>query len=479
MKLFDIGFVIGRIISDGVMTFLALLFAWYVRMVWFDTFFFSWIGLGVPTTFYPLEGYITLALKVVVVLLVIFGLSGRYRFEVDEKVSDEMGKVVLAYTLGFAVLVVLFYFSQLFFFSRAIFGIAWAVGLFFVLGGRGILRWKRRWLYRGGFGQKTLLILGSTDGHKEVWEYVLKNPKYNIVGVLSEKKSTKKTTHSLPILGTFKKFENVLEELKPDEVLLMSDHSSDSLDAQLVKLAHIHHVKFRFLPDELGLDLAAVEVSTLGKSPLITLLNTKITGWGSVVKALFDHTASLVALVLLSPVFLVCAVMVLCESPRAPIFYRSKRVGKNGKLFSCYKFRSMVPDAEEQKKALLKKNQRKGGVLFKIEDDPRITRLGKFLRKWSLDELPQLLNVLKGDMSLIGPRPHLPEEVEKYNKDDLRVLSVRPGITGFAQINGRSDLSYEDEMRYELFYLKNWSLWLDFVIVVKSVWVVLTRKGAS
>jgi lipopolysaccharide/colanic/teichoic acid biosynthesis glycosyltransferase len=186
-----------------------------------------------------------------------------------------------------------------------------------------------------------------------------------------------------------------------------------------------------------------------------------------------------VATIVLSPLFAVVAWKVWRENKSAPIVYASKRVGKNGKEFNCLKFRTMVPDADEKKKKLLKKNQRKGGVLFKMEDDPRITSLGKVLRKWSLDELPQLWNVVQGHMSLIGPRPHLPEEVRKYAKDDLRVLSIRPGITGFAQINGRSSLSFKEEMNYELFYLKNWSFKLDIIIFLKSLWVVVKRKDVS
>lgn len=139
----------------------------------------------------------------------------------------------------------------------------------------------------------------------------------------------------------------------------------------------------------------------------------------------------------------------------------------------------MVPDAEKQKKKLLKKNDRKGGVLFKLENDPRVTSLGKFLRKTSLDELPQLWNVFWGDMSLIGPRPHLPEEVKKYDADHHPLLSIKPGITGYAQINGRSKLSFEEEMKYELFYLKHWNLWLDLIILIKTIWIVLRRKNSA
>lgn len=475
MKLFEVGFVFGKMISDGVMTFLALLFAWFVRMAWYDNAFFSWLGLSDPTTLYPFGSFVELAVKIALILVALMALGGRYQIDVEEKISEEIGKTIVTYTLGFAVLVVLFYFTQLFFFSRAIFGIAWLAGLILTLTGRGLLRSKRRWLHRLGFGRRKMLLLGVENVAPEVIEHILENPKYEVVGILSEKKTTKKSLKGVKIEGTFAQFEEKLQELKPDEVLLVSDHSSDFLNTQLAKTAHIYHVKFSFLPDELGMDLAAVQVSILGNSPLITLLHTKITGWGSLLKGFIDFVFSGIALVVLSPIMLFCAIIVFIESPRAPIIYKSRRVGKDGKEFNCYKFRSMVPDADEQKKKL--KNQRKGGVLFKVENDPRITKVGKFLRKWSLDEFPQFFNVFIGNMSLIGPRPHLPEEVKKYNKDDLRVLSVRPGITGFAQIHGRSNLSYEEEMKYELFYLKNWSFWLDFIIAIKSFFVIVKREN--
>jgi len=139
----------------------------------------------------------------------------------------------------------------------------------------------------------------------------------------------------------------------------------------------------------------------------------------------------------------------------------------------------MVADAEAQKAKLIKKNERDGGVLFKLAEDPRITKLGHFLRKYSIDEIPQLLNILKGDMSFVGPRPHLEEEVNKYPDHNRQLLLLRPGLTGMAQINGRSSLSFEDEMKHEMFYLKNWSLWLDGVVVLKTIAVVIKGENAG
>lgn len=158
-------------------------------------------------------------------------------------------------------------------------------------------------------------------------------------------------------------------------------------------------------------------------------------------------------------------------------FYKSQRVGKGGQLFDMYKFRSMTMDAEKEKQKLLAKNERKDGPLFKMENDPRITSFGKWIRKFDIDELPQLYNVLIGNMSLIGPRPHLREEVKLYKEYQKRVLTLKPGITGMAQSHGRHENTFDDEVRLDTFYIENWNLLLDMKILLKTVTVVLGRKG--
>ncbi len=464
----------GRILNDGVMIFLALLFAYFLRMRWFGI-----LQLGAPTTLFPLDLFYVFAFKITLVLLAIFALNGRYNFNKDEKIWDEILSIFWTFSAGMALVLVVFFFSKFTFFSRFIFGVSWLVGLILILAGRTQLRWARRRFYEMGYGRIRILVLGTGKLSTQAIAFLKQDPQFEIVGILSEKSVREKHFEGYPIIGIFDDFESVLENQKPDEVLVTSENSTEKVTAKLVRLAHIAHVKFRFLPDELGLDLAAVEMSTMGNLPLVTLKNTKLDNWGFVFKSSVDFVVSIVASVLLSPVFAIVAWKIWREDPQSPILYKSKRVGQNGKTFYCLKFRTMVPDADEKKKTLLKKNQRKGGVLFKMDDDPRVTKLGKVLRKWSLDELPQLWNVLWGDMSLIGPRPHLPEEVKKYAKDDLRVLSIRPGITGFAQVNGRSRLSFKEEMNYELFYLKNWSFKLDIIIFLKSLFVVLKRKDVS
>ena len=182
-------------------------------------------------------------------------------------------------------------------------------------------------------------------------------------------------------------------------------------------------------------------------------------------------------LLLLSPLLAVLALVVKLDSPQGPVFFAQKRVGHHGSTFSMYKFRSMVPNAEELKAQLMDRNEGQG-VLFKIADDPRVTRVGRFMRRYSLDELPQLWNVLTGNMPLVGPRPPLDDEVRRYEEDVHRRLLVKPGITGLWQVSGRSDLSWEESTRLDLYYVENWSVIGDIIVLCKTVRAVFTAVGA-
>ena len=195
------------------------------------------------------------------------------------------------------------------------------------------------------------------------------------------------------------------------------------------------------------------------------------------IKRVMDFTLSLIGLIVLSPVFLVISILIKKESDR-PVFFKHKRIGKNGKEIYIYKFRSMVTNAEELIKKFTPEQMKEFKENFKLENDPRITRVGKFLRKTSLDELPQLLNIIKGDLSIIGPRPVIEEELEKYGNNKERFLSVMPGLTGYWAANGRSCTSYEQRMAMELYYVDNISFKLDMKIFFKTIISVIKREGA-
>jgi exopolysaccharide biosynthesis polyprenyl glycosylphosphotransferase len=215
----------------------------------------------------------------------------------------------------------------------------------------------------------------------------------------------------------------------------------------------------------------------LGRFPVMYLEPFHQSGWRSWAKRLFDLLGSLVALVVLAIPLATIALLIKVDS-RGPVFYRQRRVGKNGRLFDVVKFRTMIPNAHALRQELAALNEA-DGPLFKIRNDPRITRIGRFLRKTSLDELPQLWNVLRGEMSLVGPRPALPEEAELWAPELRDRLRVQPGITGMWQVSGRSNTSFDEYSRLDLYYVDNWSLIADLSIMVKTLPSVLLQHGAS
>ncbi|QQS59080.1 sugar transferase [Candidatus Peregrinibacteria bacterium] len=262
-----------------------------------------------------------------------------------------------------------------------------------------------------------------------------------------------------------------------DEVWHVDPFLSEETGERLRSLCYREHRVFRFIPWS-SVAFARMELHIFSGVPLLRPVPESLSGWGRVMKRLFDVCASVVFALLLSPLFLLLGIGVKLTS-QGTIFYGATRIGRDGKPFRCFKFRSMVQNADAFRAELEKENHRRDGPFFKIRNDPRVTAFGRFLRRFSLDELPQLWNVFLGEMSLVGPRPHLPEEIEKFTPELRRVLSVRPGLVGLSQVSGRSDLRFDEEMRLDIYYLENWSFWLDVKIVLKATLVVLRGRGAD
>jgi exopolysaccharide biosynthesis polyprenyl glycosylphosphotransferase len=258
---------------------------------------------------------------------------------------------------------------------------------------------------------------------------------------------------------------------------------------EAVTYATNQHLSYQFVPNQFGLYAVNSSVTALAGVPMVEIRLTPLDGWGRIVKRAFDFLAALAGLIVLSPVFLIITAIMLATDP-GPVFYRHTRLARSGKNVRVLKFRSMqwkyctgpkrpFKTAEEVfaamgRQDLIEQFQRD----MKVEDDPRVTRLGKFLRKTSLDELPQLLNVLHGDMSLVGPRPILAAELERYGTGAPTFLALKPGITGLWQISGRNDISYEERVKLDIFYVENWSIWMDIKIILKTAWSVMASRGA-
>jgi exopolysaccharide biosynthesis polyprenyl glycosylphosphotransferase len=227
------------------------------------------------------------------------------------------------------------------------------------------------------------------------------------------------------------------------------------------------------VPDQV--DAAPVRHGDVSGLCVLDALSARPSTTRELPKRVLDLGFSALILVVLAPILLLIAVVITLDSP-GPVLYSSQRVGKRGRTFRCFKFRTMVRHAEQQRDGFAHLNER-DGVLFKIANDPRITRVGRFLRKYSLDELPQFFNVLRGEMSVVGPRPPVASEVEEYSHNHLRRLDVMPGITGLWQIVGRQDPSFDSYVSHDITYIENWSLWLDIKIMARTLGVVLSGTG--
>jgi exopolysaccharide biosynthesis polyprenyl glycosylphosphotransferase len=233
----------------------------------------------------------------------------------------------------------------------------------------------------------------------------------------------------------------------------------------------------RVLPGYYESVTADAPIEYLGDFPVVALHRGHVPLFAMALKRIFDIALSLTALIMAAPVMIAIAIAIRIEDG-GPIFYVSERVGKKGTVFACFKFRSMVLNADKIKAQLAAQNERGGGILFKMKDDPRVTKVGKFVRKYSLDELPQLFNVLQGDMSIVGPRPPIASEVAKYEIDHFRRLEVLPGLTGLWQVRARQDPSFERYIALDTAYVENWSFWLDLKIILLTASAVLRGTGA-
>jgi len=345
-------------------------------------------------------------------------------------------------------------------------------------------RWVwRKWLLRrraaGQYSHRAILM-GERMKSEHVAEQMAREGSSGIiiVGAVTERGTAERDlAPGIPVLGDYTSLSRVLAEARADTVVFTG---ADTIDPRgmrqlgwALEATSTNLIVAPALTDVAGPRIHARPVAGL---PLIQVDYPEFEGRKYAAKRAFDLVVSSIALVVLSPLFLVLAVLVQRDSP-GPAFFTQERIGLNGRRFKMLKFRSMVVDAESQLPSLLDRTDG-NGVLFKMHADPRVTRIGAVLRRYSLDELPQLVNVLRGDMSLVGPRPPLASEVEQYDEWTRRRLLVRPGITGLWQTQGRSDLSWEDSVRLDLFYVENWSLTGDIIILYRTVRSVLTAKGA-
>ena len=301
----------------------------------------------------------------------------------------------------------------------------------------------------------------------------------NEIGYIAKTKEEYENTHEGEYIGCMDDLEELIREYNIDQICIMQKREHEHEVAQrYVDLCVQMGVTVRLVVDFYKRRRAYSYVSTIGTYPIITYHTITLNTYTQVVKRVVDIIGAIVGIILTSPIMIFTAIAIKIDS-KGPVLFKQPRVGKNGRIFNIYKFRSMYIDAEERKKELMAQNEREGDVMFKMKDDPRVTKVGKVIRKLSIDEFPQFFNVLFGTMSLVGTRPPTKDEVEKYNTTQWRRISIKPGITGMWQVNGRSKVkSFDDIVEMDVEYIDNWSLWLDFKILLKTVLVLLKHDDA-
>lgn len=395
---------------------------------------------------------------------------------------DEYRKVAQASVMGFGVLaIVTLLFKQDL--SRGYLAIAFPVGLAGLLFGRKMLRtWlaKRR---AAGAMTTNVLVVGGTRSAESIDRYFARHPAagFRLTGVWvpDEPDAVNRwldvPDHFVPVLGNSRKLSEAMAISDAGAVFVtdtehLGPHGLKDLTWQLQGL----DIDLMVSPNVVDVATPRITLRNVGAMPFLHLEEPQYEGATRWSKLLFDKTFASAALICLSPLLVAVALAVRLTS-RGPVLYRSERIGVGGVPFEMLKFRSMVQDADRVKGELQSDND---GVLFKVRDDPRVTKVGAFLRRYSIDELPQLINVLRGEMSVVGPRPPLRSEVERYDEGVGRRLLVKQGITGLWQVSGRSDLSWEDTVRLDLDYVENWSLVRDVQIIWRTVRAVATSRGA-
>ncbi|MEK7131409.1 MAG: sugar transferase [Patescibacteria group bacterium] len=471
MKKFELTFAFIQLPLDYVMIVLAGITAYALR-------FTSFTKSIRPVLFnLPWEKYWPLVLLTALGWIVIFALAGLYNTGFNRKLAGDLTRVIFACSTGFAAITIYVFFTLQKFDSRFLVLAGWILAMIYVCAGRIIMNGLKKLLHRAGFGLRKTVIIG-----KEIISEQIKDAFTNHPGL------------GYKLMATFPHFNldarNALLANHPDEIIFTDPkaHGDEALEA--IDFANEHHIAFKYSADLFSIISTNMAVSTIAGIPIIELRLTRLNGWNGIIKRLADIVGSLFLIILFSPLFVLIAIIIACETGW-PIIYKNERVGQNDAKFFTLKFRSMYKKDStgaqfgQQGEAALRQEQKliaeqsvKTGPIYKIKNDPRVTRFGGFLRRWSLDELPQFFNVLKGEMSLAGPRPHQPREVQRYQRQHKIVLAIKPGISGLSQISGRSNLTYEEEINLDTFYIENWSLYMDLIIIIKTPFIILTRKGS-
>jgi exopolysaccharide biosynthesis polyprenyl glycosylphosphotransferase len=455
------------VIADAAAIEAAFLFAYWLRFYSPATAFIP-VTLGIPS----LRAYIESSLVIIPIWLWLFQRRGMYHPRRAIFFSDEFFAVVRLVCVGMILIMAGAFFYREFSYSRIVF-LYLALSAVFSLSLERFLmmKFEQQWYLRGS-DLKRVIIVGTNSLAQRMYQSLRIHPKlgYDARGYFSLDGAASSEMHNIPLLGGLRQTSDFIKEHHVDVVLITLTETEHPMLPEFIRDCQGLNVEIMMVPDVLELMTSQVQIKHLNGIPFLAIKTPALTTWNAIVKRTFDVVTASFILLLISPIFLFVMILIKLDS-RGPIFYLQERVGLDGVLFKVMKFRSMRVNAEQQT-----------GPVWATKDDPRTTRIGKFLRRFSIDELPQLLNVINGDMSLVGPRPERPHFVEQFKDEIPKYLErhrVKTGMTGWAQVNGmRGNAPITERTKYDVYYVENWSLVFDLKIILKTIRAVLFGEDA-
>lgn len=459
MKRFNQIFTLLLLPIDFLMVWGAFIAAYFIRIDWMaaETIYIQ-----------PLPEYAKFTAELSLLWLAVFFIFGLYKFR-GLKAGELFAKVITATSVALALFIIGLFLIKTSFFSRLIVVYFWALSIMLVPLGRALVNFIKQWLQYYGTGVEGVWLIAEG----------------NIAIVLRDSVKSRRPGQKLLGISGFFDEEGLSDQSQLDRIILGAELDREKM-LRLIRFCESRNITLQYVPSLTSLYASHITIDTVAGYPLIEIAPTPLAGWGRVVKRFIDIILSILGIIVLSPLMLAVAIAIKLDS-KGPVIYSQKRVGELGKFFTFYKFRSMHSElspglggqkAEELLAKLRAEKNEASGPMFKMKDDPRVTRVGKFIRKTSLDELPQLFNVFVGNMSVVGPRPALPNEVVQYGDAAKRRLLIKPGVTGLWQVSGRSDASFDDYVQMDVYYLEHWSIWLDFKIMLLTFKAVFQRKGS-
>ena len=420
------------------------------------------------------------------VWIILFASLGLYSANVYNRRLVEWGRLMIGTFMGILLIIGWEYGTRIYIFPARLVTMYVTVGSFLTIGfARELFRLIRSWLFQYNHGVNRVMIIGTSPATRDIAESISTTYKsgFQIVAMAGPKRYVPpglNVVHFATLDPALKQ----IKELQVDTIIQTNLYENEEKNQKVLGAAQINHIQYNFIPGEPEFYTGKNTIDVFLGYPMITVSQTPLIGWGEIAKRIFDVSVSVVLLIVLSPIFLLLIILQKIVNP-GPIFYISKRLSRYSEPINLIKFRSMSAqygkrDAADEFRAMGREDlAQEYEAHRKVEHDPRITRFGNFLRATSLDELPQIINVLRGDLSLVGPRPILPQEVKFSSARTALLHSVKSGVTGLWQVSGRSNLSFDERIELELFYAQNWSFWLDIKILFKTIGVVLRKTGAK